>query len=161
MAPETHFPTNRFVDLDVALTWRHGLGALDAFFLALEQGHLLAGRCPVCGNVCVPPRVACATDGAATQPLMLPPTGTIVRLTTGTPSSLLDAGAEDAVFAELAIDGADNRLLARIALDGVPAGVGNRVRLHRTPHSIRHPIQRLVFKGETEGARLFGDDLPS
>lgn len=160
MAIDVHDPTNRFANLDIALSWRHGLGALDAFFLALEHGYLLGGRCPVCGNVRVPPRVACPGDGTATQPINLPPTGIIVRMTSGTPSSLLGSCAETTVFAELAIDGADNRLLARIALDGAPLGVGSRVRLHPTPHSVRHPIQRLVFMGEAEGARLSGNDLP-
>ena len=118
---------------------------MEPFFAALLQGRVLAGRCPVCGDTRVPPRATCAIDGAATDLIEVPPTGEVVRLTTGSANALLAPPLADAVFAELRITGAHNRLIARI--DPTQGGVlpGSRVRLALPNQPLRHPIQALVF----------------
>jgi uncharacterized protein len=63
----------------VRLHYEHTASAGESRFLAgLADGRLLGERCPVCGQVYIPPRGACPTDGVpTTEEVELPDIGTV------------------------------------------------------------------------------------
>ena len=63
----------------VRLHYEHTASREESLFLrGLAAGRLLGQRCPACGQVYVPPRAACPTDGVPTaEEVELPDTGTV------------------------------------------------------------------------------------
>jgi uncharacterized protein len=63
----------------VRLHYEHTASPAESSFLrGLAEGRLLGQRCPACGQVYIPPRAACPTDGVPTAgEVELPDTGTV------------------------------------------------------------------------------------
>ena len=57
--------------------YRHSLGKTSKFFLAIEEGKLLATRCEKCGKVWLPPRPICPDDLGVTEWVELSGKGTL------------------------------------------------------------------------------------
>jgi uncharacterized OB-fold protein len=136
-------------DLTLNLAWRHGRGGFGPFFAALEQGRILGSNCPACGRTVTPPRDRCVADGRQMVTRDLPPSGTVLQVTTGAASSLLASRSEEETFALVQVTGSDNSLLVRIAECDPPVQVGARVKLASVAGPVSHPAQRLVFVTET------------
>ena len=150
------------VRLHLALTHRHGLGALTPYFRGLLAGRALASRCRVCARSWFPPRFGCPEHGATLDWAELQGAGRVVALTHTAgvlPFGVGDGAAAPAAapltFALVALDGAHNLAFAR--LDGSAAQhavVGDHVWLSRAAGEWPHPAQAACFVGsEAERVR--------
>lgn len=91
-----------------------------AFFRGLQEGKILAQRCPVCHKVYVPPRSACPVDGVATtDEVELPHVGTVTTFCIVNVPFLGQKIKPPYVSAYILLDGADIALM-HLILD-VPA----------------------------------------
>jgi uncharacterized OB-fold protein len=66
--PSTVAEPVEMVSTPVALHYQHAASPQEtSYLLGLEQGRLVAQRCPACRKVYIPPRGACPTDGVPTE----------------------------------------------------------------------------------------------
>lgn len=114
----------------IRLEYRIAAGrALTRYLRGIERGVFLGSRCPSCGQVYVPLRETCPSDGTPIEgEVELPDTGTI---TTFAVNNIPDPRAPEVpyVCGYVLLDGADVEMLALVG--GVPAAdvrMGMRVR---------------------------------
>jgi uncharacterized protein len=93
----------------VRLHYEHTASAGESRFLAgLADGRLLGERCPVCGQVYIPPRGACPTDGVpTTEEVELPDVGTVTTFCVVNVPYPGQRVAPPYVAAAILLDGAD------------------------------------------------------
>jgi uncharacterized protein len=93
----------------VRLHYQHTAAAGESRFLrGLQQGRLLGERCPACGQVYIPPRGACPTDGVpTTDEVELADTGTVTTFCVVNVPYPGQRVAPPYVAASVLLDGAD------------------------------------------------------
>jgi uncharacterized OB-fold protein len=75
--PFADFREVLLLGLEHRFHYRHSLGKASRFFLALQEGVLLATRCERCGRVWLPPRPVCPEDLCVTHWTELSGKGTL------------------------------------------------------------------------------------
>lgn len=153
-------PWQNFREIELlSLAWtqeyRHSLGKTSRFFLELEQGRLIATRCPACGQVWVPPRPLCPADHSITEWEELSGRGMLVTW------SVLHSGSQFAphlkppyVFAYVALDGATTlfgHILRRVD-DPARLTYGQRVRTVFVEEPVAHPLHLMAFELDLDTA---------
>ncbi|WP_199930436.1 Zn-ribbon domain-containing OB-fold protein [Sedimenticola thiotaurini] len=134
--------------IDLSLSYSHGFGGFTPFFEALMQGRLLGSRCPICDEVCFPPRMRCSVHHVETELAELTGFARLLSWTTG-PVKLPQANETALLtFGLVQLDGAINSTLVRIDGDETQLVTGALLRLQRLDEKadLSHPIQALVFE---------------
>lgn len=137
------------LDMQMAFGFRHSLGKLSRFFLALEERKLLGTVCPTCGKVWLPPRPVCPDDLAITAWTELAQRG---RLAVGSLSAytLKTAGGERTlVLGYVEVEGTSSLLLQQIRNLGDHAlepGLPLKVVWSEAP--VEHPMELFWFEPE-------------
>lgn len=134
-------------DMELRLTYAHGVGDLQPYFEALGHGRALASRCSVCGRVWFPPHIHCPADGGAGEWVELDGRGEIVSATRTHSRLPMAETSADHVFVLVAMDGADNAAFGRLrAGTDDPGLVGRRVGLAGVTEAVPHPAQGTLFE---------------
>lgn len=149
--PWAAFRSVETLEMTMEFRFRHSLGKLSSFFLSLEEGRLLATRCPRCRKVWMPPRVHCGDDLAVTEWIEISGRGTLEVAT----SSAIDASREDAgeirkCFGYIRLDGADTSLFHEIRLPAetpIPTA-GTRMKAVWSRQAVAHPMRLFWFEPE-------------
>jgi len=145
--PFAAFRDVEILDMQLAFAFRHSLGKLSRFFLALEQHVLLGTACPVCGAVWLPPRVVCPDDLAVTDWVELGGRG---RLAVGSLSAytLKTAGGErQLMLGYVEVEGATSLLLQQIRNADADALVpGLELKIVWSDRPVDHPMELFWFE---------------
>ena len=145
--PWSDFRDVEILDLRLEFRFRHSLGKLSRFFLALEERRLLATRCPKCNAVWMPPRPVCGNDLTITQWTDLSGRGTLA-VGSVSPYSLTAADEKSRqMFGYIALDGASTLLfhqLRKVEPDGLVAGLPVKAVWSEDP--VDHPMQLFWFE---------------
>ncbi len=134
------------IDLDLNLTYAHGIAELKPYFDALAEGRALARKCSACGRVWFPPHAACPIDGAGCDWTELEGTGVVVSATCTHARLPLADTAADHVFVLVAMDGAGNAAFGRLLPSRSADPVGHRVRIGKAGGDVMLPAQAAVFE---------------
>jgi uncharacterized OB-fold protein len=127
--------------------YRHSLGKYSRFFLALEQGRLLATACPACGQVWLPPRPHCPRDLAIMNWTELSGRGTLMSWTEIPRAPRYADTGSPYILAYVALEGASTMFLQRLRVaDGVPLEHGMPVKTVFTPEPVSHPLELFWFE---------------
>jgi len=114
------------------------------FYRGLDEGRILAQRCPTCEKVYVPPRSACPTDGTPTEgEVELSGVGTITTFCIVNVPFLGQKITPPYVSAYVLLDGADIALLHLIL--GVPA---DEVRMGMRVQAVWKPREEWAYSLE-------------
>ena len=147
--PWAAFRTIEVLDLTWSQRYRHSLGKVSRFFLELENGRLLATRCPQCGTVWMPPRPVCPNELAITEWVELNGRGTLISW------SILHSASVMAPFlappyalAYVKLDGADTLFAHVLRNFGDPSVLhhGLPVKVVFDEGPVAHPIHLLAFE---------------
>jgi uncharacterized OB-fold protein len=138
--------TDRAFPLNLSLDYQHRTGLLTDYFTALQVGQARASRCLKCGDVRIPPRFICPTDGEATKAVELPGTGSVAAITHTNSTLPFAERAAAHVFILAAMDGADNLMFGRVKHAKDITAVGERVCLAGTQGIFTHPAEASIFK---------------
>jgi hypothetical protein len=146
--PWADFRSVEVLGLEWVHRYRHSLGKYSRFFLALEQGRLVATKCPQCESVWLPPRPVCPNDLSTTQWIELPGTGTLAGFSVIHRSpAAVPALPAPYVLAYADLDGADTLFLHVLDVEGdlsrVTYGMALRVAFNAGP--VDHPIWLMSF----------------
>ena len=147
--PFAAFRDVEILDMQMAFGFRHSLGKLSRFFLALEERKLLGTACPTCGQVWLPPRPLCPDDLSVTDWIELAQRG---RLAVGSLSAytLKTAGGErQLMLGYVEVEGASSLLLQQIRNLGDHAlepGLPLKVVWSEAP--VEHPMELFWFEPE-------------
>jgi uncharacterized OB-fold protein len=127
--------------------YRHSFGKASKFFLGLEEGKLLATRCPSCSSVWLPPRAVCPEDLTVTAWTELSGMGTLTSWTV-CPQVPAHAHTEAPyILAYVALDGARTLFLHQLRnADPNTLYYGQRVLAVFTQGPTGHPLQRFWFE---------------
>jgi uncharacterized OB-fold protein len=146
--PWAAFREIEFLDFPLEFRFRHSLGKLSRFFLALEQRRLLATRCPRCGDVWMPPRAVCPNDLEVTHWHEVPGRGTLEAAALSAYTTKTDGGSDELVLGYVALEGTSTLLLQQIRGYGDPerlvAGLPVRVAWSDAP--VDHPMELFWFE---------------
>lgn len=136
------------IELNLEFQFRHSLGKLSRFFLALEERKLLGTKCPACGKVWMPPRVHCADDLAVTAWHELPGHGTLEASVLSAYTLTTGGGQDKLVLGYVKLEGADSLLLQQIRNYGDPARLvpGLAVRAVWSEDPVGHPMESFWFE---------------
>jgi uncharacterized OB-fold protein len=120
-AAPAHVEPVELVTTPVDLHFQHTASPQESsYLLGLQDGRLLAQRCPVCRKVYIPPRGACPTDGVPTEEeIELPDRGTVTTFCIVNVPFLGQRITPPYVAAYVLLDGADIAFLHLIL--GCPA----------------------------------------
>ena len=132
--------------LELGLTYSHGVGALQPYFAALGEGRALARRCESCGHVWFPPHAICPNDGASCSWIELDGTGVVVSATRTWTELPFTSGSSEQIFALIAMTGAENVAFGRLVSESSGDLAGACVRLETAPEPIGHPAQAAIFR---------------
>lgn len=162
-------PWSEFRSIDVlGLNWvhqyRHSLGKYSRFFQELENGRLMATKCPTCEMVWMPPRPVCPRDLAVTRWVELPGTGTLAGYTIvhRAPRAVPDLPSPY-VLAYAALDGADTLFLHVLDVDGDLSRVQYAIPIHVVfkEGPVDHPIWLMGFEPEQGANSALATDSAS
>ena len=146
--PFAAFRDVEILDMRMEFAFRHSLGKLSRFFLALEERVLLGSACPTCDAVWLPPRPVCPDDLAVTTWVELGQRG---RLFAGAASaySLKTSGDSRLVLGYVEVEGATSLLFQQIR------NLGDREPEHGLPlklvwndEPVGHPMELFWFEPE-------------
>lgn len=134
------------IDTELAVSYRHSLGKISRFFVALAAGTLLASRCPRCDMVWLPPRAVCPNDLSITSWTELSGRGELVSWTE---SQLHRSASEQpaGLLAYLALDGAGTLFLHRLRgaeADSLRHGLPVEIVYGTGP--VEHPLELCWFE---------------
>jgi uncharacterized protein len=120
-AASAHVERVELVTTPVDLHFQHTASPQESsYLLGLQDGRLLAQRCPLCRKVYIPPRGACPTDGVPTEEeIELPDRGTVTTFCIVNVPFLGQRITPPYVAAYVLLDGADIAFLHLIL--GCPA----------------------------------------
>lgn len=145
--PWAAFRDIEILDLRLEFRFRHSLGKLSRFFLALENRRLLATRCPKCDAVWMPPRPVCGNDMTITAWTELSGRG-VLAVGSVTPYSV--AGSDEKarqMFGYIALDGASTLLFHRLRnVDPEALVAGLPVKVVWSDVAVDHPMQLFWFE---------------
>ncbi|MEM7224474.1 MAG: zinc ribbon domain-containing protein [Pseudomonadota bacterium] len=135
------------LQMDLAFTYRHSLGKLSRFFLALEERKLLGTICPTCGTVWLPPRPVCPDDMTITTWVEL---GDRATLAVGSVSAYrlkTDGGDSQLALGYVAVEGASSLLLQQIRnLGDRELAPGLPLKLVWSDEPVDHPMELFWFE---------------
>jgi uncharacterized OB-fold protein len=135
------------LDLELSFKFRHSLGKVSRFFLELEQGRLMATRCPRCATVWMPPRPACGNDLAVTDWVELSGRGELAVAADCTVTARAGEPGGPFVLGYVALEGASTLLLQRIrATDSHPLVAGLPLRAVWADAPVAHPMELFWFE---------------
>ncbi|MGI9464575.1 MAG: Zn-ribbon domain-containing OB-fold protein [Aestuariivirgaceae bacterium] len=142
------FRTVERLDMELQFQFKHSLGKLSKFFLALEERRLMATRCPVCGTVWMPPRVHCGTDLAVTEWIELPGEGTLEAASLSAYTLTTGGGEDTLVLGYVTLTGADTAMLQQIRNCDDPKllAPGLAMKVAWASSSVDHPMQLFWFE---------------
>ena len=141
--PFAAFRDVEILDMRLAFSFRHSLGKLSRFFLALEERKLLASACPSCGAVWLPPRPVCPEDLSVTQWVELDGRA---RLAVASLSAY-KRGDRQLTLGYVAVEGATTLLLQQIRnLGDVAPEPGLALRLVWSEVPVEHPMELFWFE---------------
>jgi len=147
--PWAAFREVEILSLQWTQEYRHSLGKVSRFFLALEEGKLLATRCPSCGNVWMPPRPLCPTHREVTEWVELSGKGRLITW------SVIHGRSQGAphlqppyVFAYVALEGATTLFgnVLRNVADPANLVHGMPVRTVFVDGPVTHPLHLIAFE---------------
>lgn len=147
-------PTTSFSKPDIALLelkqsfhYRHSLGKTSKFFLALEQGKLLATCCDYCTSVHMPPRALCPKDLRPTRWLELSGHGTLESWTV-CPSAVTYAQTQSPyILAYVRLEGASSLCLQQLRnVDIASLHYGLKVKATFAKQVTNHPLEYFWFE---------------
>lgn len=145
--PFAAFRDVEILDMQLNFTYRHTLGKLSRFFLALEKRVLLGTSCPSCGAVWLPPRVVCPEDLTVTRWVELNGRG---RLVVGSLSAytLKTAGGErQLMLGYVEVEGATSLLLQQIRnVEDHELVHGLALKLVWSDKPVDHPMELFWFE---------------
>ncbi len=145
--PFAAFREVEILDMQMAFGFRHSLGKLSRFFLALEERKLLGTVCPTCGKVWLPPRPVCPDDLAVTEWRELAQRG---RLAVGSLSaySLKTAGGDrQLMLGYVEVEGASTLILQQIRNLGAHAlEPGLPLKIVWSEEAVEHPMELFWFE---------------
>lgn len=146
--PWADFRVVERLEMELQFSFRHSLGKLSPFFLALEDQRLMGTRCPRCGAVWMPPRVHCPEDMAITEWVDLPGTGVLEAASLSAYTLTTGGGQDQLILGYVTLDGADTALLQQIRTGGDPAALtpGTRMRAVWSQVPVAHPMQLFWFE---------------
>ncbi len=135
------------LDLKQSVHYRHSLGKASRFFLALEEGKLLATGCPTCGKVWLPPRPICPSDLSVTAWTELTGRGTLVSWTeTPRAPRYADTGSPY-LLAYVALEGASTLFLHQLrSAQATTLEHGQAVKVVFSEKGVRHPLELFWFE---------------
>ncbi len=136
----------RSFPLALSLDYDHALGDLAEYFAALREKRALAGRCPACGSVRIPPLSRCPRDGVATQPIELSGSGRVAAATHTTARLPFTDALEPQTYVLVAMKGADNLMFGRMSSADEAIGAETPVRLAGLSEIPNHPAIAAVFE---------------
>ena len=135
------------IDMQMAFGFRHSLGKLSRFFLALEERKLLGATCPTCGTVWLPPRPVCPDDLAVTEWVELDGRGHLVEGSLSAYTLKTGGGEHQLMLGYVAVEGASTLLLQQIR------NLGDRRLEHGLPlkvvwseEAVEHPMELFWFE---------------
>jgi uncharacterized protein len=134
------------MNLDVTLSYSHGVGELAPYFDALAAGRTMARKCTSCSQVWFPPHAACPDDGSNCEWVELEGHGVIISATETRVRLPFTDDVRDVVFVLVSMAGADNTVLGRLDFDRADGAVGATVQLIRSEKPIGHPAQAVLFE---------------
>lgn len=148
--PFAAFRDIEILDMQMAFGFRHSLGKLSRFFLALEERKLLGTACPTCGQVWLPPRPVCPDDLAVTTWHELPQRG---RLAVGSLSAYTlktSGGERQLMLGYVEVEDASTLLLQQIRNLGEHAlEPGLALKVVWSDEPVEHPMELFWFEPES------------
>lgn len=145
--PFADFREVELLRLEQSFRYRHSLGKVSRFFLALEEEKLLATRCPDCGRVWLPPRPLCAEDLTVTSWTELSGRGRVVSWTLCPRAPRYARTGEPYLLAYLELEGASTLFLQRLR-EVTPEEMyyGLSVRVVFAAEPVEHPLELFWFE---------------
>ncbi len=146
--PWDAFREVELISLDWEQHYRHSLGKTSRFFLALEQGQLLATHCTRCGFTWMPPRPVCARCLSITSWVELSGRGRLASYTVQYYAPAFVRLDAPFVLATVELDGADTLFMHLLrgygALQDVQ--VGMPVHVTYAAAAVQHPLHLMWFE---------------
>ncbi len=145
--PFAEFRDIELLNLTQTFEYRHSLGKVSKFFLALEHGKLLATRCERCNRVYMPPRAVCPKDLKPNRWLELSGLGTLESWTL-CPSPISYAQTEENyILAYVRLEGTSSLFLQQLRnVDIASLQFGLKVRTVFTEQAENHPLELFWFE---------------
>ena len=142
------FRTVERLNMELEFQFKHSLGKLSKFFLALEKKQLLATRCGACGKTWMPPRVHCGDDLTITEWMELPGEGTLVAASHSAYTLKTGGGEDNLVLGYVKLDGADTAVLQQIRNFGDVDDLqpGRAMKAVWADGPVGHPMQLFWFE---------------
>lgn len=145
--PFAAFRDVEILDMSLAFSYRHSLGKLSRFFLALEERTLLGSACPACGAVWLPPRPVCPEDLSITNWVEL---SGGARLAVGSLSAYTlktDNGERQLMLGYVEVEGASSLLLQQIRNSADQDLVADlSLKLVWSDEPVGHPMELFWFE---------------
>ncbi|UCC74427.1 MAG: Zn-ribbon domain-containing OB-fold protein [Gemmatimonadota bacterium] len=145
--PFADFREVLLLGLEHRFRYRHSLGKSSRFFLALEEGVLLATRCERCGRVWLPPRPVCPNDLQVTRWTELSGKGTLESWTLCPRAPHYARTGEPYLLAYVALEGVSTLFLHQLRGVG-PDALQHGMELHAVfgNEPVDHPLERFWFE---------------
>jgi len=127
--------------------YRHSLGKTSKFFLALEEGKLLATKCEACGSVYMPPRAVCPKDLNVTEWLELSGKGTLESWTLCPYPPSYAQTETPYILAYVRLEGTSSLFLhqlRKVSVDDLRYGL--KVKVAFAQSAVRHPLDYIWFE---------------
>jgi uncharacterized OB-fold protein len=137
--------------LELLLSYKHGLGELSAYFEALRAGQAKGCRCSNCARVWFPPHIACPEDGHACEWVSLDGSGTVLYVTETRSRLPFQEPEAHHIFILVSMAGANNAAFGRWAPGWNRPNPGQQVQLVAPQEEkIGHPAQALLFEPQED-----------
>ena len=135
------------LDIKHEFQYRHSLGKVSKFFLALEEGKLLATKCERCQTVWTPPRAVCPNDLTVTHWLELSGKGTLESWTLCPKAPSYAKTDEPYILAYVRLEGASTLFLHQLRNCNTNAlAYGLEVKTVFGPSAVKHPLELFWFE---------------
>ena len=147
--PFEEFREVTLLGVEQSFKYRHSLGKNSKFFLALEEGKLLATKCEKCAKVWIPPRPICPEDLSVTTWVELSGRGTLESWTVCPKAPAYAKAEEPYTLAYVRFDGASTLFLQQLRNPrNVELHYGLRVQAVFAEDSVDHPLQLFWLEPE-------------
>lgn len=145
--PFAAFRDVEILDMQLSFQYRHTLGKLSRFFLALEERVLLGTSCGSCGAVWLPPRPVCPEDLTVTRWVELSGDARLAVGSLGAYTLKTAGGERQLMLGYVEVEGASSLLLQQIR------NLGNRELVHGlalklvwSDEPVDHPMELFWFE---------------
>ena len=136
------------LDMELHFQFKHSLGKVSPFFLALEEKRLLATRCPECGKVWMPPRVHCGDDLAITDWVEVADSGVLEAASLSAYTLTTGGGKDTLILGYVTLEGTDTAMLQQIRNCQDPGKLvpGAAMTVKWATEPVDHPMQLFWFE---------------